>query len=88
MLSLNTYQNYCTTNDPNTGSKYFLGKIPAYAAWAIQKGDPNVVIGITDTGTDINHPDLEDNIKYNYADPIDGTDNDGDGYTDNFADGI
>lgn len=73
-----------TTNDPNTGSQYFLGKIQAYAAWDIQKGDTNVVIGITDTGTDINHPDLEDNIKYNYADPIDGTDNDGDGYTDNF----
>ncbi|OQA12153.1 MAG: Thermophilic serine proteinase precursor [Bacteroidetes bacterium ADurb.Bin397] len=73
-----------TTNDPNTGNQYFLGKIQAYAAWDIQKGDTNVVIGITDTGTDINHPDLEDNIKYNYADPIDGIDNDGDGYTDNF----
>lgn len=73
-----------TTNDPNTGNQYFLGKIQAYAAWDISKGDTNVVIGIVDTGTDINHPDLEPNIKYNYADPIDGTDNDGDGYTDNY----
>lgn len=73
-----------TTNDPNTGNQYFLGKIQAYAAWDISQGDTNVVIGIVDTGTDINHPDLEPNIKYNYADPLDGTDNDGDGYIDNY----
>ena len=73
-----------TPNDPTIGNQYFLGKIQAYAAWDIQQGDTNVVIGITDTGSDLDHPDLEPNLKYNYADPIDGIDNDGDGYTDNF----
>ncbi|HMT28214.1 MAG TPA: S8/S53 family peptidase [Bacteroidia bacterium] len=73
-----------TPNDPNTGNQYFLGKIQAYAAWDIQQGDTNVVIGITDTGTDTDHPDLVNSIKYNYADPIDGVDNDGDTYVDNF----
>lgn len=73
-----------TPNDPNTGNQYFLTKIQAYAAWDIQQGDTNVVIGITDTGTDLDHPDLVGNMKLNYADPIDGTDNDGDGYTDNY----
>ena len=73
-----------TPNDPSIGLQYHLNKIQAYAAWDIEQGDTNVVIGITDTGTDLDHPDLEPNLKYNYADPIDGIDNDADGYTDNF----
>ncbi len=72
-------------NDPSQGSQYFLNKIQAYQAWDISKGDTTVVIGITDTGTDTDHPDLEANIKHNYADPINGIDDDGDGYTDNFT---
>lgn len=71
-------------NDPSTGAQYFLTKINAYGGWDIHKGDTNTVIGITDTGSDMDHPDLEPNIKYNYNDPIDGIDNDADGYTDNF----
>jgi serine protease len=58
--------------------------IRAYQAWDIGKGDTNVVIGVLDTGTELTHPDLMNNIKYNYADPIDGIDNDNDGYIDNF----
>lgn len=77
------YQNF-NPNDPNTGSQYFLTSISAYAAWDITKGDTNVVIGIVDSGTDWDHPDLQGNIKYNYADPIDGVDNDLDGFIDNF----
>ncbi|HEX5002024.1 MAG TPA: hypothetical protein VFW78_05980, partial [Bacteroidia bacterium] len=74
-----------TPNDPNLGLQYFLGKIQAYSAWDISTGDTSVVIGITDTGSDLNHPDLVANIKHNYADPINGTDDDGDGYIDNFT---
>lgn len=75
-----------TPNDPNAtlASQYFLTKIKAYEAWDIEQGDTNIVIGIVDTGTDPNHPDLEPNIKYNYADTLDGIDNDNDGYIDNF----
>ncbi len=47
-------------------------------------GDTNVVVGIVDSGSDPNHPDLVNQLKHNYADPIGGGDNDGDGYTDNF----
>ena len=42
------------------------------------------MIGIIDTGTDPDHPDLAANLKHNYADPINGLDDDGDGYVDNF----
>lgn len=72
-------------NDPGTSLQYFLTKINAYAAWDIHKGDTATVIGITDTGTDMNHPDLQPNIKRNWADPIDGTDNDLNGYIDDFS---
>ncbi|MEO8209329.1 MAG: S8 family serine peptidase [bacterium] len=73
-----------TPNDPSLGSQYFINKIQAPAGWDIQQGDTNVVIGIVDTGTDWDHPDLAGNIKYNYADPINGVDDDNDGYVDNF----
>ncbi|MDQ3020437.1 MAG: S8 family serine peptidase [Bacteroidota bacterium] len=73
-----------TPNDPSLGSQYFINKIQAPAGWDIQQGDTNVVIGIVDTGTDWDHPDLAGNIKYNYADPINGLDDDNDGYVDNF----
>ena len=73
-----------TPNDPSTSFQYFLNNIQAYNAWDVWKGDTNTVIGIVDTGTDWDHPDLAANIKYNYADPIDGIDNDADGFVDNY----
>ncbi len=73
-----------TPNDPSLGQQYFINKIQAPAGWDIQQGDTNVVIGIVDSGIDWDHPDLAANIKNNYADPINGTDDDGDGYVDNF----
>jgi serine protease len=79
----NNYMHY-TVNDPNTNQQNFLTKINAYNGWDTSKGDTNVVIGIVDSGTDIDHPDLVGNLKKNYADPVNGIDDDGDGYTDNF----
>lgn len=73
-----------TPNDPNIASEYHLTNIKAYQAWNIFKGDSNTVVGITDTGIDFAHPDLVNAVKYNYNDPIDGLDNDNDGYVDNF----
>lgn len=73
-------------NDPDTaGNKnYYQEIVKAYQAWDVTKGDTNVTIGIVDSGGDLDHPDLAANVKYNYADPIDGIDNDNDGYIDNF----
>jgi len=73
-----------TPNDPFIGNQYYLSKIKAYEAWDVSKGDTSVVIGIVDTGTELNHPDLKNSIKYNYLDTIDGVDNDNDGFIDNF----
>ncbi len=75
-------------NDPKadsvTGSQPYLKKIGAYKAWDLTKGDTSVVIGILDTGVKLTHQDLKNNLKYNYNDPLDGIDNDQDGYVDNF----
>lgn len=69
---------------PGTGREWALGDIHAYEAWDIEKGDTNIVIGIVDTDINIQHPELQNKIKYNYKDPINGKDDDGDKYTDNF----
>lgn len=78
-----------TPNDPGLTNQYGPGKIQAPAAWGVNtttaRGDTNIVIGITDTGTEPLHPDLKNNLKHNYSDPINGTDDDGDGYVDNFS---
>jgi subtilisin family serine protease len=71
-------------NDPSASVQYYLDKIMAYQAWDISQSDTNVVIGVTDTGTDLLHEDLINSVKINYLDPIDGVDNDTDGYTDNY----
>jgi serine protease len=71
--------------DSVTGKQFYLKQVQAYRAWDIEKGDSSVVIGILDTGTRLDHEDLINSIKHNYADPVDGQDNDQDGFTDNFS---
>lgn len=74
---------YADTN--NAGfNQYALLICKIFEAWDFEQGDTNVVVGIIDSGTDFNHPDLQDNIAFNYNDPIDGIDNDNDGFIDNF----
>lgn len=76
-------------NDPDSDSLNSINgsaltQVRAFEAWNIEKGDSNVVIAISDLGADYNHIDLKNSIKYNFNDPIDGIDNDNDGYIDNF----
>lgn len=78
-----------TPNDPSiTNQSGFLTRIRAYAAWDLalggSQGTSSVVIGIVDSGTDIDHPDLVSQFALNTADPINGTDDDADGYIDNY----
>jgi serine protease len=73
-----------TPNDPSLAQQYHLTKIQAFTAWDLEQGDTSVVIGITDTGGDLDHPDMVANMKINYNEPVDGIDNDNDGYIDNY----
>lgn len=77
-------QLFYTPNDPYAASQYQLSRINAYAGWDITKGDSTIIIGITDTGTDIDHEDLQNQIAYNLNDPPNGVDDDYDGFIDNF----
>ena len=65
--------------------QFYLKQIKAYRAWDVTRGDSAIVIGITDGGVRLSHEDLRPQIKHNYADPVNGRDDDGDGYVDNFT---
>ena len=55
----------------------------AAAAWAADKtGSASVYVGIIDEGIQLTHPDLSGQVWVNPNDPVDGVDNDKDGYVD------
>ncbi|MBI4810386.1 MAG: S8 family serine peptidase, partial [Ignavibacteriales bacterium] len=55
----------CRSNDQFRSYQWGLDKILADTAWCIEQGDTNVVIGIIDTGVQLDHPDLQPNIWIN-----------------------
>ena len=57
--------------------------IKATLAWDQFTGDPNIKIGVIDTGVDYNHPDLAANVWTNPGEiPGNSVDDDGNGYVD------
>ncbi len=57
--------------------------IDADAAWAYTQGQPDVVIAIIDTGIDLDHPDLIDQLWVNALEiPNNNIDDDANGYVD------
>ncbi|MCU6796810.1 S8 family serine peptidase, partial [Paenibacillus sp. WQ 127069] len=57
--------------------------IHAVDAWNVTTGNPAVLVGVLDTGIDINHNDLKNNIYINTREiPGNGIDDDGNGYID------
>ena len=80
---LSTVQPNDPAAHPRQGQQDYLTTIRAYEAWAIEPGSADVIIGMLDTGVELDHPDLVDNLHRNAADPVNGRDDDGDGYVDN-----
>ncbi len=61
-------------------SPFGTGAVDSWAADVT--GSPTVVVGIVDEGIQIDHPDLAANIWTNPWDPVNGIDDDGNGYVD------
>ncbi|MFC2130636.1 S8 family serine peptidase [Bacteroidota bacterium] len=70
-------------DDPYAAQQELLYNIQLLAAWEIESGDSNVVIGISDGGVQY-HEDLINSIAPNRADPVNGVDDDGNGYIDDY----
>jgi subtilisin family serine protease len=81
---LSFFNNGYQPNDPFLQNHQTFERIHAFEAWELQKGDTNITIAIVDSEIAWDHPDLEKNIKINYNDPVNGIDDDNDGFTDNF----
>lgn len=70
-------------NDPLTVSQPYLDTINAYDAWDFNHDAKEVVVAVIDSGVDINHEDLEDNIWVNPKEVAgNGIDDDRNGYVD------
>lgn len=73
-----------TPNDTDFVSQWYMATIRADLAWNLDTGSYSTTIGVIDGGTDFFHPDLMDNIYYDYTDSIGAGDEDNDGFVDNF----
>lgn len=77
------YRSYSVPND--AANQPYLAQIHAPEAWNIAIGAVSpIIIAIVDSGSQLNHPDLANNIEINLTDPINGIDDDHDGYIDNY----
>ena len=72
-------------NDHYYDYQWYLEKIGADKAWERIKESPEVVVAVIDTGVQINHPDLKDNIWINQDEiPDNGRDDDSNGFIDDY----
>ncbi|MBN1997393.1 S8 family serine peptidase [candidate division KSB1 bacterium] len=91
--SNHVYKMNYVPQDPDITQQWALEKVGAYQAWDNEKGSPDVLIAVIDTGVDYTHPDLAKNIWINPGEDLNGNgiadngdynqiDDDGNGYAD------
>ncbi|MGF1925021.1 MAG: hypothetical protein ACQUHE_12650, partial [Bacteroidia bacterium] len=78
------YRTSFVPNDASFSLQNYFSKLQVSQAWDLLKDASSVVIGIVDSGSDLQHEDLAGNIFINAADPVNGVDDDNDGYIDNY----
>ncbi|MBN2182432.1 MAG: S8 family serine peptidase [Sedimentisphaerales bacterium] len=77
------YKRCAEPNDPEYFDQYAHQLIQMTDAWDISIGSHDVVVAVLDTGVDINHPDLKNNIWINKVEiPNNYIDDDNNGYID------
>lgn len=69
-------------NDGFFSEQWYLQKISAPTAWERSVGNAGITVAVLDTGVDITHPDLRDNMWKNPREFPDGRDNDNNGLVD------
>lgn len=68
---------------PESGVQEHLGIIHVAEAWKVTQGSPDVLSAVTDTGVDLNHPELKDSFWTNTKEIAgNGIDDDNNGYID------
>ena len=83
VLAGNDFEAAIIPSDSKYTSQWYLEKIGAPRAWDLTQGNPHVIIAVLDTGVDIDHPDLKDNIWKNEVEiPGNEIDDDKNGYID------
>lgn len=79
-------------NDPAINQAWGLKKSDAARAWSVSKGSHDIIVAVIDTGADVKHEDLDDNIWKNPGETgidgkgrdkaVNGVDDDGNGFID------
>lgn len=80
----NNHKIALTPNDPLVINQESLTQIKLLEAFDISMGNSDIVVAISDNGVNYKHPDYYPNIKINTTDPINGLDDDENGYIDDF----
>ncbi|RIX51033.1 peptidase S8 [Paenibacillus nanensis] len=65
-------------NDPELSKQQYLTQIGAHRAWETVREQKDIIIALVDTGIDLDHPDLKDNLVpgVNLVDPKKSPDDD------------
>jgi subtilisin family serine protease len=80
------YKSSLIPSDVYFSNQNYLQEINATNAWNTTTGSKDIVIAIIDSGVDIDHPDLKNNIYINTREiPNNGLDDDENGFTDDVS---
>ena len=72
--------------DPPFSKQWGMNQIGVNTAWGTTKGNPEVIVGVIDTGVDYTHEDLVDNMWRNPGEiPDNNIDDDNNGYVDDIV---
>lgn len=75
-----------TPNDPQYAEQWYLDAISAPEAWDVSTGSSSVIVAVLDTGIDLNHEDIRNNLWTNSDEILgNGIDDDHNGYIDDIS---
>ncbi len=83
MNRLNRFCSEITPNDARFSEQWNLTSMNMATAWGLERGEPSIVVAVVDSGIQIDHPDIENQLWHNSGEvPSNGIDDDHNGYVD------